>query len=261
MAKENRWVKPLAGVIVFAMAAMVATGTEIKLTEDCTWASLVPAATDGAIVLTADAPRVVTVTASKMMPAKYEPNLGQTWPRISEFFSGKQPVEVIAYFLGRVCDEAMPVKVEGDVQWGVNRLPSGGWRLWVLNNKGITHYAREAAEIDHAAVTVRETAFVRHLKEDVEDIGMSLLYLVKEYHAVGVSAYALCQLTTLVVSDISWRSSDKAGGVERLVVFTHIDTNEGIGRTEYLLGNLLGEVSLANTSRAEEHECADRMVW
>lgn len=103
--------------------------------------------------------RVVTVTASKMMPAKYEPNLGQTWPRISEFFSGKQPVEVIAYFLGRVRDETMPVRVEGDVQWGVNRLTSGGWRLWVLNNKGITHYAREAAEIDHAADAHVEVTF------------------------------------------------------------------------------------------------------
>ena len=59
--------KVIAGVIIL-MASAVAYGTEIKLTEDCTWASLVPAVTDGAIVLTADAPCVVTVTADAVLP-------------------------------------------------------------------------------------------------------------------------------------------------------------------------------------------------
>ena len=77
-------------------------------------------------------------------------------------FSCRQPFEVIAYVLGRIRDEAMPVKVEGDVQWGVNKLKSGGWRLWLINNNGIRHFAREAAEVDpsaavHVVATFRDS--------------------------------------------------------------------------------------------------------
>lgn len=68
MTNENRRSKSLVGVIVFAMAAAVATGTEIKLTEDCTWANLVASVTDTSIVLSADSPQVVTVMADAILP-------------------------------------------------------------------------------------------------------------------------------------------------------------------------------------------------
>ena len=62
--------------------------------------------------------------------------------------------------------ETMPVKVEGDIQWGVNKVEAkgqeGGWLVWMLNNKGVKKFAFEEEEIDHAfdakvKVTSRKT--------------------------------------------------------------------------------------------------------
>ena len=49
------------------------------------------------------------------------------------------------------------VAVEGDVQWGVNRA-ADGWRVWLINNKGVTKYTFEDESFDAsrtAYVTVR----------------------------------------------------------------------------------------------------------
>ena len=101
--------------------------------------------------------RIVTVAAEHMMPSRYK-GRSHTWEDVGEIFSGKRPFEVISYLLARVRDETMPVKVEGDVQWGVNKLKSGGWRLWLINNKGITHFVREVPIVDQTAVAhVRAT--------------------------------------------------------------------------------------------------------
>ena len=43
--------------------------------------------------------------------------------------------------------ETMPVTVEGDIQWGVNRAKRG-WLVWLMNNKGVIHYANEPEEFD-----------------------------------------------------------------------------------------------------------------
>jgi len=34
------------------------------------------------------------------------------------------------------------------VQWGVNKTEKG-WLVWLINNKGVTKYAREEEIIDH----------------------------------------------------------------------------------------------------------------
>jgi hypothetical protein len=51
----------------------------------------------------------------------------------------------------------MPVKVEGDIQWGVNKTKDG-WLVWLINNKGVVKFAGEPEELDpKAASTVKVT--------------------------------------------------------------------------------------------------------
>lgn len=54
--------------------------------------------------------------------------------------------------------ETMPVTVEGDIQWGVNRT-QGGWLVYLINNKGVVKFADEpesfdAARTAHVTVTL-----------------------------------------------------------------------------------------------------------
>ena len=64
---------------------------------------------------------------------------------------GEIPCELMAALFGRIQDETLPVRVEGDVQFGVNRTKNG-YLVWFINNKGVTHFMGEKATIDPNAV-------------------------------------------------------------------------------------------------------------
>lgn len=101
--------------------------------------------------------RVVTVACWRMMPAEYLDDYDRInnvkhdgdarWGVVTQCFSGKRQFEVIRTLLAKAQAETMPVTVEGDIQWGVNRAKSG-WLVWLMNNKGVIHYANEPEEFD-----------------------------------------------------------------------------------------------------------------
>ena len=69
--------------------------------------------------------------------------------------AGRLRFPAIEKFFAEVRDELFPVKVDGDVLWGMNRRPNGWW-LWCLNNKGVVKFADAFEEIDEgAASTIR----------------------------------------------------------------------------------------------------------
>lgn len=85
-----------------------------------------------------------------------------------EIVAGRITFPLQRELLRRCQRETMPVTVQGDVQWGVNKVEAegrgreGGWLVWLLNNKGVRKFAFEEEEIDHAfdavvKVTSRET--------------------------------------------------------------------------------------------------------
>ena len=64
--------------------------------------------------------------------------------------SGKQQFPVYQKVLREVQRDFMPVTVEGDIQWGVNRTRKG-WLVWLMNNKGVTKFQGEDEEVDASA--------------------------------------------------------------------------------------------------------------
>ena len=40
----------------------------------------------------------------------------------------------------------LPVKVEGDIQYGMNKA-AGGWWLYLFNNKGVTKFADFSGDV------------------------------------------------------------------------------------------------------------------
>ena len=58
-------------------------------------------------------------------------------------------------------------------------------------------------EVDGVPLPVGQPAIVEHLQQRIPDVGVSLLDLVEENHAVGPPANRLGQLPTFVVPDVA----------------------------------------------------------
>ena len=85
--------------------------------------------------------------------------------------------ESLRRLLLRIQDEAMPVKVAGNVLWGVNKT-SKGWLVWLINNRGVKSYFREPEEFDAsctAHVTITAKATGRVVAADVAPGGCKLV--------------------------------------------------------------------------------------
>ena len=124
--------------------------------------------------------RVVTVAAGRMLPDDLYPLKISWWndARASNAIaSGARTFPIIHALLRRVQDETMPIAVDGDIQWGLNKVKrkkekgkSDGWLLWLINNKGVKKFALEPEEID-LAQTATVTVDLKGLKgADVFDI-------------------------------------------------------------------------------------------
>ena len=66
-------------------------------------------------------------------------------------------------------------------------------------------------EVDRSALRVGNSAIVKDLQQNVENIRVSLLDLIEQDDGIGLSAHGFGQLAALVIADISGRCTDKAG--------------------------------------------------
>ena len=105
------------------------------------------------------------------------------------------------------------------------------------------------AEVHQASVAVGEPAFVQHLQEQVEHIGMGLLYLVEQHDGVRMATHTLGELSTLLIAHIAGRSSYEPRDIEALGVLAHVDADERILGAEHVFGQFLGQIGLAHSSR------------
>lgn len=64
--------------------------------------------------------------------------------------NGTRTFMLAKYLLARFQSELFPVKVSGDVLYGLNRRKDGWW-LWCFNNKGVTKFADAFERIDPSA--------------------------------------------------------------------------------------------------------------
>ncbi len=98
--------------------------------------------------------RIVTICARKIRPT---PELDK-----KDVAEGRKRYDLIAWLLDSVQRETMPVLVEGDVQWGVNRT-ADGLLVYLFNNRGVTHYSGEEPTVDPRARARAAIAF-NHVK-------------------------------------------------------------------------------------------------
>lgn len=101
-------------------------------------------------------PKGNLVVVDSFVPDSFR-NAKDAWfpTKMSKMISGEVEFPKIKEIYERVQREFMPVGIAGDVQWGVNRIEGGesktgrgGWLVWLVNNRGVTHYAGEDEIID-----------------------------------------------------------------------------------------------------------------
>ena len=115
----------------------------------------------------------------------------------------------------------------------------GGSQLFA---RGIRRHDDDGVlEVGGTALVVRQTTVVKHLQEDVEHVGMGLLNLIEQHDGVGLAAYGLGQLTTLIVAYIARRCTNETGDTVLLLIFRHIDTRHHGLVVEEVVGQRLGE--------------------
>ena len=83
---------------------------------------------------------------------------------------------------------------------------------------------------------------------------MGLLDLVKKHYRVWLSAHRLCELSALVITDISRRRSHKTAYRVTLLILAHIDTGHHIFVIEEKLCQSLGQFGLSHARRSHEQE-------
>ena len=136
---------------------------------------------------------------------------------------------------------------------GLKNVIGSPGRLLVMIEHGVR-------EVDRAALAVGQATVVQHLQQDVEHVGVRLLDLVQQHHAVGPAANGLRELTALVVPDVAGRRADQSGHGVLLHVLAHVDAHHRPLVVEQELGQRPGQLGLADAGRAEEHERPDRPV-
>src|SRR5690606_22198405 len=85
------------------------------------------------------------------------------------------------------------------------------------------HDQDHIAEIDRFTVVIRQLAVVHDLQQDVEQIRMRLLDLVKEKHAVRMLVDTIRKQAALVEADVAWWRADQARYRMFLHVFGHVE--------------------------------------
>ncbi len=119
------------------------------------------------------------------------------------------------------------------------------------------HHQDDVAEIGGAAVVVGQLAVVHHLQQQVEDVRMGLLDLVHQHHRVRVLEHRIGEQAALVEADIARRRADQARHGVPLHVFRHVEADQ---LDAQLVGQLAGDLGLADAGGAGQQEVADRPV-
>ena len=112
-------------------------------------------------------------------------------------------------------------------------------------------------EVDCAAFVIRQSAIIEYLQQDVEDVRVCLLNLIKQYHRVGLAAYGLGQLTAFIVTYISRRRSDQTRYAVLLLILTHVDTRHHRFVIKEELCQGFGQFGLTHTRCTKEEERTD----
>ena len=103
-------------------------------------------------------------------------------------------------------------------------------------------------------------ALVEHLQQQVVDLGVGLLDLVEQHHAVLLLLDGLGQEAAVAVADVAGRRADQLGVLVWQGVLGAVDPDQPTRIVVHRPRECLGELGLAGAGAADQEEGADRHV-
>ncbi|EBA06993.1 200 kDa antigen p200, putative [Sagittula stellata E-37] len=122
------------------------------------------------------------------------------------------------------------------------------------------HQDERVREADGQPAIVGQPSVVQHLEEDVEDVRMRLLDLVEEDDGMRIAAHGVGEDAACLIAFVARRRADQLGQRVLLHVFRHVETQHRLFVILQRHGQRLGDLGLADTGRAAEHERPLRLV-
>ena len=105
--------------------------------------------------------RVVTVTVPRMLPSEWQDAGRDKYKdRLVGIISGEKQFSLIRFLLERAQAETMPIAVDGNIQWGVNKTKDG-WLVWLMNADGVEKFRGERQRIDLSRTSVVNVRMTR----------------------------------------------------------------------------------------------------
>ena len=109
-------------------------------------------------------------------------------------------------------------------------------------------------EVHSTSLSIGQASIFEDLKEEIVDIEIPFLELIKEYYRVGLTADFLCEKSSLFVSHISCSRTDELRSARLILILTHIDFYKCLRIREELFCEDFHELCLPDSSRTEKEK-------
>ena len=88
----------------------------------------------------------------------------------------------------------------------------------------------------------------------MKDLRMRFFHFIKKHDSIRLPSNSLCQLSSLLITNISWRRTNQSGYRMLLHIFWHINSNQSILIIKQSICKRFCKLSLSYSSRSKEKE-------
>ena len=110
------------------------------------------------------------------------------------------------------------------------------------------------AEVHRATLAIGQATFFQNLQQNVEDIGVRFLDLVKQHHRVRALTHGLRKLTALVEAHVARRRTHQARHAVLFHIFGHVEGDKRVLGVEQELRKRLGKLGFSHAGRTQENK-------
>ena len=133
-------------------------------------------------------------------------------------------------------------------------------RLDIRRAEVTRHDDHGVLKVHRPSLTVRHTAVVQHLQENVEDVGMRFFNFIEQNDGVRVAPHGFREVAPFFVADVSRRRTDQTRNGVLFHEFTHINTDHGFIRIKEEFRKRLRQFGLTDARGPQEEERTVRPV-
>ena len=120
------------------------------------------------------------------------------------------------------------------------------------------HNNHRVTEIYPTPQPIGQVSLVKELEQQIIDLGVCLLNLIKKNHRVGLTTHRLRKATTLAIPHIPRGRANHTAHIVSLGILAHIESEQCIGAVEECLSQLLSQQCLTYTCRAYKEKDTHR---